>query len=320
MADRERKLYAPELTINNKLEITDKISEIDPTYTKNIRISGNMSIRKSDKDNVLASRKRIAIDIFNKTDNRYIYSEPPTNWNPETGDWDFNKPAQTGKEYIFEVRATVHEAWAEIEVQVEGDQKTTKWHDPVDNPQITIYMQSGGDDPGWASFGNVRNSRVHHGIDFFAIKGTNIYACLDAFVVGVETQRGYGKILILKVKNIDDFNKSRLDYKLNYKNKGEVEGISTSGEAYLRYAHLDTTIVKVGQEVTSGKVVGTTGTSGIDGGTCGPHLHFEISSSKYPSGFTQRYNPGYYVCYKTPQTMSDNEKEIQKKRKNEGQK
>lgn len=49
-----------------------------------------------------------------------------------------------------------------------------------------------------------------------------------------------------------------------------------------RYAHLknlpDQSVLKVGQEVTEGQIIGTMGASG---GATGPHLHFEI----------QQYNP-----------------------------
>jgi len=200
--------------------------------------------------------------------------------------------------------------------------EVTSWHDPVDNPQITIYTQSGHEKPWRSSFGYTRKdiSANHHGLDIFALKGTNIYACLDATVVGVENQGGYGKILILKIKNVNDFHESRLDYKLYYKTNGEYEGISKSNDVYLRYAHLDTITVKDGQDVISGMILGTTGTTGVKGGTCGPHLHFEISSCKYPKSFSDRYNPGYYVVYKMEQMMSNDEKEIQKKRKDEGKK
>ena len=51
--------------------------------------------------------------------------------------------------------------------------KTEGWHEPVDNPQITMYMQSGGYWPKYASFGltrkQTRASGVHQGLDLFAM-------------------------------------------------------------------------------------------------------------------------------------------------------
>jgi len=206
---------------------------------------------------------------------------------------------------------------------VEQMKRMQIWHEPVDNPQITIYTQGGNESPWRSSFGYTRKdiSANHHALDIFALEGTNIYACLDAIVVDVEEKpNGYGKHLKLKVKEVEEFHASRLDYKLPYKDKGEYEGISTSNEVYLRYAHLDTIIVRNGQEITAGTILGTTGTTGVSGGTCGPHLHFEIGNVKDPSSFLARYNPGYYVNYKTEKMMSDDEKEIQKTRKDEGKK
>ena len=205
---------------------------------------------------------------------------------------------------------------------IEQMNRMVQWHEPVDNPQITIYTQGGNERPWRSSFGYTRKdiSANHRGLDIFALEDTNIYACLDSVVVGVEEQGGYGKILILKVKDVDSFCARRLDYELAYKNDGEYEGISKSNEVYLRYAHLSKISVKNGDDVTIGTAVGKTGTTGVSGGTCGPHVHFEISSCKYPGSFSDRYNPGYYVNYKTENMMSDDEKKIQENRKNEGQK
>ncbi|HEY0653514.1 MAG TPA: M23 family metallopeptidase, partial [Chryseosolibacter sp.] len=40
-----------------------------------------------------------------------------------------------------------------------------------------------------------------------------------------------------------------------------------------RYAHLETTAVRLGQRIRKGAVIGTVGSSG---GSVAPHLHFEI--------------------------------------------
>jgi len=127
MAKEERAPYSLTLSIE-KQEITDKKSETDPSYTKNIRISG--TIRNRD-DEVDKEKIRIAIDTFNKTDapkeHRKLWGEAPTkiNWNGDRGEWYYDKPAQSGKEYEFSVRASIGEAWAELDnIKVEGNPTT----------------------------------------------------------------------------------------------------------------------------------------------------------------------------------------------------
>lgn len=91
-----------------------------------------------------------------------------------------------------------------------------KWHDPVDNPQITLWTQSGNYNPANAAFGLRRTNspkefRNHQGVDLFAIEGTNAYACLNGEVILVEDnpkRKGLGRFVIIKVtdpKRIRDF-------------------------------------------------------------------------------------------------------------------
>ena len=60
----------------------------------------------------------------------------------------------------------------------------------------------------------------------------------------------------------------------------------------------------------------------MPGGTCGPHLHFEIRNksivSKSSSKLVNRCNPAFYVDYKQADKLSDNEKSIQEQRKKIG--
>lgn len=58
------------------------------------------------------------------------------------------------------------------------------------------------------------------------------------------------------------------------------------------------------------KVLGKTGTSGATG-TKGPHLHFEIRSKQSASGYTDRYNPAYYIDYKNEEQLTASERKIQ---------
>ena len=64
--------------------------------------------------------------------------------------------------------------------------KQGKWHDPVDNPQITLWTQNGNYNP--ATFGVPRpNKKYHQGVDLFCTEGSNVYACLDGIVESITT-------------------------------------------------------------------------------------------------------------------------------------
>lgn len=104
--------------------------------------------------------------------------------------------------------------------------------------------------------------RRHKGIDIFAKKGTPVVAISD----GVVTDRGNGgrggKVVWLKAKN-------------------------QPFSAY--YAHLDKQLVKTGQRVHKGQVLGTVGNTG-NARTTPSHLHFGIY---YPN--KHAVNPLPYV-------------------------
>lgn len=152
---KERAPHPPILTVSSKPEVTDKKSENDPSYTKNIRISGIAKIR--DEDTAKKKSGRIAIDVFNETDYdnskqyRKLWGEAPTNWNKKTGEWYYDKPAQPGKEYEFTVRASIGEAWAELDdVKVEGVAEETSdfpWMN-VAKGEIELKVETDGDNDG----------------------------------------------------------------------------------------------------------------------------------------------------------------------------
>ena len=197
--------------------------------------------------------------------------------------------------------------------------KDIKWHDPVDTPMLCLYTQNGNYRPRYNVFGTVRKERKNHnhqGVDFLALPGTNVYACVDAYVEFISVQSGYGNVVCLKVKDPKEFLKRKRDFDLQYSNMGEVQtgsGFSFNGDFYLFYAHLKEVekSIKVNQEISCGKVIGKNGTSGY-GQTKDPHLHFEIRSSIYGGGLSNRCHPGIFVYYKDENTMSQKEKDYQK--------
>ena len=203
--------------------------------------------------------------------------------------------------------------------------KQGKWHEPVDNPQITIWTQSGRNEPSNAVFGAKRpNGHYHQGVDLFCTEGSNVYACLDGIVESItDSPKGQGQTIVLKItdkEQLNYFRQRRRDYAPTYKDKGEKkqgEGFDeNSNHIYLVYYHLSYILVKKGR-VYAGQVIGYSGISGIRDGTCGPHLHFEIRSERKCGDLTKRCNPAYYVYYKVK--MSPEEKKKQEERMKKGQ-
>lgn len=87
--------------------------------------------------------------------------------------------------------------------------------------------------------------KMHNGIDFASNIGANIYATADGVVTEAAYTRGYGRIV-----------------KINH-----GFGFET------RYAHMSKIIVKKGEKVTRGQIIGLVGNSGL---SSGPHVHYEI--------------------------------------------
>lgn len=193
------------------------------------------------------------------------------------------------------------------------------WHDPVDDPMCTIFTQSqthgNFNAPGkhWGLFGNTRG-RVHHGLDLFGVAGTPIYACVKCEVHRVTTgdnpPRGYGKQILLKVLDKEAFLAHYREYTQLYPDLeyNFTSDFSRDRDIYLHYAHLRRVYVREGWTITNVDVpIGEIGTSGVpNGGTCAPHLHFEIRNEN-----RARLNPGFFVDFKNFDTMSEAQKTLQ---------
>ncbi len=88
--------------------------------------------------------------------------------------------------------------------------------------------------------------KMHHGIDFAAPIGTPIYAAADGTVDNVEISfTGYGK-------------KVEIDHGFGYRT---------------RYAHMHMFVVRNGQHVKRGDLIGYVGDTGL---STAPHLHYEV--------------------------------------------
>jgi len=100
--------------------------------------------------------------------------------------------------------------------------------------------------------------RMHEGIDFTAPIGTPIYATGDGVVERLKGKMsGYGKVMIIN----HDYGYESL------------------------YAHMSKMIVKPGDKVKRGQIIGYVGNTGR---STGPHLHYEVRKNKKP------VNPAHY--------------------------
>ena len=85
----------------------------------------------------------------------------------------------------------------------------------------------------------------HKGIDLAAPEGTKVYACKGGTVAIASYDMTYGNYIILDHEN-------------------KTQSV---------YAHLSAMLVKTGEEISRGAVIGKVGSTGA---STGPHLHFEI--------------------------------------------
>lgn len=113
------------------------------------------------------------------------------------------------------------------------------------------------------------SSKFHAGLDFAAKTGTPVFATADGKVTEAGRQSGYGN-------SID------ISHGYNY---------------LTRYAHLSEILVKPGQEVKRGEMIGKVGSTGK---STGPHLHYEVRFKDEPQ------NPiNYYFMDLTPEEYAE---------------
>ena len=104
--------------------------------------------------------------------------------------------------------------------------------------------------------------RKHRGIDIAGPKGTKVMSIADGKIIHSGRKGGYGRMIEVQHEN-------------NLRS---------------RYAHLSATLVKKGQRVSRGDVIGRVGSTGR---STGPHLHLEVLKNK------KNVNPLSYLK-KTP--------------------
>ncbi|WP_199185111.1 M23 family metallopeptidase [Aquimarina sp. I32.4] len=184
------------------------------------------------------------------------------------------------------------------------------WTDPIKDSEITLYNFSGTYKPKGSTFGKVRLKwnkaktklvpKAHTGLDVFAEKGTDLFACLDGKVeriYGKSNDKSYGNVIVIEVDDASYLEKSKNKYIIKYPNEIEKgPSFDLKGKIYLRYAHVQKATIKVGDRVKSGDKIGVSGVTGNASGTKAPHLHFEIANLPRPGrGLVNRCNPAFYV-------------------------
>lgn len=96
-----------------------------------------------------------------------------------------------------------------------------------------------------------KTPKFHAGMDFTGAIGTPIYATGNGVVTESQFDKGYGRHVII-------------DHGFSYKTM---------------YAHMEKILVKKGQKVKRGDVIGYLGNTGL---STGPHLHYEVRKNDKP--------------------------------------
>jgi murein DD-endopeptidase MepM/ murein hydrolase activator NlpD len=113
---------------------------------------------------------------------------------------------------------------------------------PISNKQL-VALASGF---GWRTHPIYKVKKMHQGIDFAASIGTPIYATADGRISQVSVKfSGYGKSV-------------EIDHGFGY---------------VTRYAHMHDFVVRGGQHVKRGDLIGYVGNTGL---STAPHLHYEV--------------------------------------------
>lgn len=152
--------------------------------------------------------------------------------------------------------------------EMAGEQKEKIAHIPSILPiHITDYTMSSG--YGYRRDPIYGTAKFHEGLDFAAPTGTPVFATADATVESAERKSNYGNCI-------------DLDHGFNYNT---------------RYAHLSQILVKPGQKVKRGEMIGKVGSTGK---SIGSHLHYEVRFKGEPQ------NPvNYYFMDLTPGQYAD---------------
>ncbi|MDD2228849.1 MAG: M23 family metallopeptidase [Candidatus Cloacimonetes bacterium] len=124
----------------------------------------------------------------------------------------------------------------------------------------SIYPSFGRISDGWGLRVHPISQQIefHYGIDIANQAGTPVYATAHGIVSKLDFDSGYGKRIM----------------------------ISHNGGYLTLYAHLYSYLVRIGDEVNKGQIIGLMGDTGV---STGPHLHYEVRH------FNDKVNPTAYL-------------------------
>jgi len=168
------------------------------------------------------------------------------------------------------IAAAMQSVWAQLQLWLQannvGQIQTSTGHSTKYRfiwPEPTAKISQGfGPTTYWFEPPYAGYPHFHTGIDLVAPFGTAVYAADDGMVALVgSSSSGYGNYVV----------------------------IAHAGGFDTLYGHLSTALVKVGQTVTQGTVVGLEGSTG---NSTGPHLHFELRIGQRPVDPTPYLPPG----------------------------
>lgn len=132
------------------------------------------------------------------------------------------------------------------------------WVWPTSNHKI------GSDWPKYSS------GKYHGGVDFAVNLNTPVYSSCDGTVTSVQSlTTSYGKHI-------------------------KIKAVVNGATVYIRYCHLNKYVVKAGDKVQAGQLIGYAGSTG---NSTGPHLHYEVRNANDYRGnaSSPNLNPRYYL-------------------------
>lgn len=142
-------------------------------------------------------------------------------------------------------------------------------HVPAIQPISSKYLKTMASGYGYRRDPIYGTTRFHAGMDFSSDIGTPVYATGDGTVSYSDWRSGYGKLI-------------EINHGYNYTT---------------RYGHLSEILVRDGQAVRRGDLIGKVGNTGK---STGPHLHYEVRFKEEPQ------NPvNYYFMDLTPEQYDE---------------
>ena len=121
---------------------------------------------------------------------------------------------------------------------------------PCNNHTVSLdYGHDATNDPLISDFYKVFDNK-HPGVDFDLPEGTDVLASFEGIVVRCENHKGMGNTIGIR-----------------------------NGNILALYAHLSEILVKLGEKVKAGSLIGKSGNTGT--ATTSPHLHFELRDLRF---------------------------------------